>query len=730
MAQPELDQGISRLAQYRPFAQGGRVVQAALRDLASAAAAEAGGGFENLAECRDGIQTLFGLEIEIHELRGVVAQLVDGGEACPRGTGFDLSHEQHEALEAQAAVSREMEEKAFRDWEIASRAVDPTLTDAEFELLRADLDSWLQRVISRHGVEAALILYPENPRARSLYEAVESEGLDFLPARSGRLRRVREQAIQQFVQQPTGEQRAYLSNLLNVSYFLTVLSLDPSASQLVQQHVRGHRVYLDTNVLYAALALSKMTDVLSVRRVLELTKQIGFELAITPWTLSELKESLRRAEQAVKSRALPPREWADTMADATSQQGFITAYWRQYKARGVTPEDFFAFYSALERILSDDGIAVVEQGCKRIEDDADAVDREIPRLDSVLRRNDDRRPADPRPDVVMRHDIKHRLLIERLRGDGDKTFATARYWFLTRDSALPRYAAIRDSGDGGVPFCASTSAWAQVVRSLVPRTDDLDQALVDLLASPYMRYRGGISPQDIQEVVARIDQYEGVSPELASEVLLNGAMVREISKTIDPEERREKIDLAVVKTAEALHIRVEALSARDVEQREALRLAAAEKASQEAEIRSALDRIAELEGSLEAVAQERAAADRAVAAKQLVDAEERTSLAARMSAAEQRMSEDAAARERRRTVARWLLAAVLWIAGIALPTALLATRVLTAAWPVVGILLGGLLVVCLGLWLVIGWRRTWRTFVAGAVVVGVIAAIQELVTAL
>ena len=585
-----IDMAVNRLAQYRPFAHEGRDVQAALRDVVLAAAVESGGSFATLGECQGAIATLFNnLEIEFDELRQIVDLLVAEGACEKAGGGFQLSDEQHQQLEQQATASRATEDQAFHDWEVSVRAIDPDLTEEDFGALRKDLDAWLERVIERHGVEAALILYPENPRAHELYRQLDDLGLSFLPHdRSTPVRRIRERAIQLFVQQPTPEQRTYLSNLLNVTYFLTVLSLDPSASHLVQERVQGHRIYLDTNVLYRALGLSKVREVLSARRLLDLAKQVGFELAITPWTLNELKESLRRAEQSVKNRALPPRELAHLMAEATSQEGFVTAYWRQYKDKGISPQDFFEFYSALETLLEQDGIKVIDEGIRAIDGNEQAIERELPVLERVL--------VHDKVEPLLRHDVKHRLLIERLRGAGNLTFANARYWFLTQDSALPRYAELRSDRDqGGVPFCSSTSAWTQIMRSLVPRTDDLDQTLVDLLASPYMRYRGGVSPQIVQDVVARIDQFEGVSPDLASEVLLNGALIRDISRTDDPEERAEKIDNALIKSAEHLHQKIEAISRSETEQREALRTAEAEKSSSKQEVGAAYARIHELD---------------------------------------------------------------------------------------------------------------------------------------
>jgi VIT1/CCC1 family predicted Fe2+/Mn2+ transporter len=735
MAEQSFDQAVRRLAQYRPFAHEGRDVQAALRDLVLSAAAEAGGGFDHLGEAQHAIKTLFDLEIEIDELRSVVEGLSGTGACTVEGGGFRLSDGTYEQLEEQAAVSNQLEERAFTEWREAVRQLEPELTEDDFEALRIDFDAWLKRVVSRHGVEAALLLYPENPRARQLYQGVEALGLNFLPERTPALRKIREQAIQLFIQRPTPEQRTYLSNLLNVSYFLTVLSLDPQASHLVQEQISGHRIYLDTNVLYRVLALSKISEVLSARRLLELTKELGFELAITPWTLTEMQESLRRAEQSVRQRALPPREWAHLMAEATTQEGFIKAYWIQYKEKGVTPEDFFAFYSALETMLAEEGIHVVDEGTQKVRD-AD-VDEQIPILARVI--------IWERPDVVLRHDVKHRLLVEQLRGDGNLTFSNARYWFLTQDSALPRYAEIPrgDAEEVVVPFCASTSAWAQVVRSLVPRTEDLDQALVDLLASPYMRYRGGVSAQAVQEVVARIDQFQGVSAELASEVLLNGALVRDIGATKDPEERRQKIDNALIKSAELLHLRVEALSDRDAERREALRRAEAERTSSQSEVEAAHSRIRELEGELaarhaeqevlsrrlsEAEAERQAAAERA-AERSTLDEDDRQKLEERIAATEALLSNQATVRRRRGRIGRWVGASVLWLVVVVATTLLLALGVISDVWSIVGVFAAAVVLLCLAVWLGFGRKRASSLLALVALLIGLVAAIQQLATA-
>ena len=123
-----------------------------------------------------------------------------------------------------------------------------------------------------------------------------------------------------------------------------------------------------------------------------------------------------------------------------------------------------------------------------------------------------------REPVVLEHDAKCRLLVERLRGEGNLTISNARFWFLTYDTKLPRFAErVPDNGDEapGLPFCISPSAWVQITRALTPRTEDFDRTVVDLLTSPFVGYRPGINSAVVQEVVGRMDHFEDASPEMA-----------------------------------------------------------------------------------------------------------------------------------------------------------------------------------------------------------------------
>lgn len=575
------NESINRLAQYRPFADEGRDLAAALEELVVIAAVMNGGGFANLGACQDAVKALWRVDIEIAEVRSVVESL-EADARCTRDRGgFVLTAEELASKQAIADEMSQVEREALDEWRTTVFDLEPALAAEDFLILCGDLRAWLGRVVARHGVESALLLYPENPRAHKLFDELEALGLTFLPRRGGPLGRLRDRAFQIFVRQPTETQRRYLANLLNTSFHQTVLTLDPAANELIQERLAGHRIYLDTNFLYSLLGLGSASAVLAANRLLDLTRNLGYQLAVTPWTIHELRTSLDSARNRIARRPLPRRELADLMIKAGGDMGnFVTAFWIRYRDHGTQPRDFFEYFAHIETLLEAHDIHIYTEGCTTVDKGQAAINEQLVLLDRYLGWRG-------REDAVKVHDVKHRLLIERLRGGGHIRFSNARYWFLTEDSKLPRYATatLDDGREVEMPFCVSGSAWAQIVRAFTPRTEDFEQTIVDLLATPYVRYRGAINPRVVEEVVGRVDQFEGADARLASEVLADTALVRDIAQAETDEERGERIQDAFIKKSKDLLARLDEFADREAEMRSAL-IDSTEKATSERERRA------------------------------------------------------------------------------------------------------------------------------------------------
>jgi hypothetical protein len=571
------DERVSRLAQYRPFDQDGAGIQTALRGLIFGAAAIGGPEFATLIECRDALRTLWDLDFDTDEIRLVADSLAEEGLCTRSRGGFVLADTVMDDL-ARAAQSAEANEaQAFAEWKDALNSLGVPLDANDFAHLYNDLHEWLGRIVSRHGVEAALLLYPEDPRAQQLMRSVDDLGLHFLPERTGSVGRIREEALRIFVRSPTEAQRIYLANRLDAAFELTVLTLDPDAIHLVQHQFTDHRVYLDTNFLYALIGYAPASESLAAHRLLTLTKDLGFKVAVTPWTVDELRTSLQASQNRITGMILPSRKYADLMIKAASEKGFDRAFWLSYRDSNISKRDFFDRAAHFEHDLEKLGVETVTDGCDKVEKKPETVQQYVVLLNHI-------RGPQWRETVVLEHDAKHRVLIEQLRGDGHHEFSSGRYWFLTQDTRLPLFARSMPNSEDAppdLPFCMSSSAWAQIMRAFTPRTSDWESMVVDLLASPYVGWQRGLDFSAVTRVVGRIDQYSGDGVEFAWEVLADTATMAQVSALksdgASDEEIASYIDGAFIEKAEEAQNRAtkaEVLAREAVEREEAAQVAA------------------------------------------------------------------------------------------------------------------------------------------------------------
>lgn len=532
---------VRRLAQYRPFEHGGLDLRAVLHDLVLAVAAIEGGKIVSLLECRKAFAQCWGLEVEVDELKPIVDALVESGQADRHGKEIRLSPGLIATLEARAREWQKTEERALREWELDVLQTKPGLSPSEIEMLQTDLRDWLHLIIRRHGADAALMLYPEDDRARRFFDDVRAHGFESLPQRPQMLEELRERTFPAFIRTPTPDQRRFLASLLNISFYMTVLTIDPMAKKLVREQLAGHRLYLDTNFLYAVLGGASPEEVYSSRRLVQLSRDLGIEFAVTPWTMDELRTSIASSRREIEAqKAFIRPELAETMLRTSGDKGFKRLFWQAYGQTRTQPKDVFDRLEHFEYELARYGIKQIDEGCTAIEQQ----EQRIRDYSSLL--NSERWPYQ-KEWIVLEHDAKARLLVERLRGAGSMRFSNARYWFLTYDATLPRFAARVPDNDDPVPelpFCVSPSAWVQIIRALTPRTDDFDRTVVDLLTSPFVGYRAAVNPAVVQEVIGRMDHFEDVSPELALTVLTDTAKVREIEKAVAAE-NQETVAAAV-----------------------------------------------------------------------------------------------------------------------------------------------------------------------------------------
>jgi hypothetical protein len=619
---------IRALSQYRPFEGGGASVHEAHDDLLLGAFAEAGGSIASIGEAASAIEAFFTVELGEVVVAEALGRLLKEGRVERAASGFALTQAEAERMGAVSAESQAIADEALAEWRTVVLQRFP-LAAPYLDRLQGDLGLFLKGIMRRHGAEAGLLLYPESEAAQDLYAQIEQEGLDLLG--EAEHQEIRDFALYQFIRHPTPAQKAYLAQNLNTSYFLTVLSIDPDGARLVTELIAGQRVYLDTNFIYRLLGVQGPRYVKPAEAILRATQKAGYDCVVTDWTLDEFRGSLRRARSFIERYPMLPSQYALVAAEATSQENFVTAYWREVRG-GLKPQDFFAFYDEIEMHLQKLGVGVSTEGCKAVDAQTDLITDEI----STLARVSYGRFRHPE---VLEHDVKHRLLVKRLRGEGRRGFANAGYWFLTHDSVLPRYNYLATRDRNELAFCVSAGTWFQVMEAFTPKTQDPDQSLADMLASPYIKYRRELSLKTTLQIVSRVNQFKDGTPELATKVLMNSAAVEEIEASASDEEEVVRIDSAII--AAAKETQEEARQATLASEQERQK---AEKAAKEAQARAAEaeERASRAVAAADAARQDQVARAEARGAEAVKREEERT----------ERIRQDLGARHRQEVEAR------------------------------------------------------------------------------
>jgi hypothetical protein len=96
----------------------------------------------------------------------------------------------------------------------------------------------------------------------------------------------------------------------------------------------------------------------------------------------------------------------------------------------------------------------------------------------------------------------------------------------------------------------SAGSWFQIIEALRPKTADVLQALADLIASPYVRYRRTLSREAAQAVVARVRMHRDADVELATRIMMNSVFIQEIEDAEpDSADQIARIDHAIVSAA-------------------------------------------------------------------------------------------------------------------------------------------------------------------------------------
>ena len=457
------------------------------------------------------------------------------------------SPEQATLTETRVTEARGLEDRVKDEWLAECSALLPD--NSLREPLWAGLQRYLALAFRRHGAETVGLLAPGSEAAAPLgtLSGFLDEAID--QAHLGDHKEVARAAIDVFLRRSTPARTRYLAQLLDGTFTFFALTLDDATTTYLQQSVQPLRVFLDTNYIFGLLDLH---DNFFVRASKELVRfvqenELPFDLYYHEYTEQEIDRTL--SAQAANLRS---RRWQVALSRAAIQTDTLVGLERLYHRRNAeTPTDVDAFLSRYENVsqlLAPLGLKMYREGrgdpfTTREKGELIAEYQEF--LEQSASAN---RPARPRSYAALDHDASVWIALFRMRSLGRSilasgaVFLTNDYWFYRFDKSLESRAF--RSGRGGVVLPAQL---LQLLRPLVPATDDFDRRFVETFALPEFRTAQSGYAATTAKVLSYLATYEDLPTETAAAMLKDHALaarVRDLDE--DSAEFREAVESVLV----------------------------------------------------------------------------------------------------------------------------------------------------------------------------------------
>lgn len=503
------------------------------------------------ANIQANIEKLTGVKTYPRELvNKALYQLVPRGDVEKAGESragddrYRLSQARFDVLD-QALERVEQQEQAFRGV-VADKieAIHGPLGREERERVERAFVGLVSAILGKIGEHCALNLVEHKHwQKASEYPVFRRDLEQSVTTLPSELQDAARQAFEEALQSPTPEQGDYLYSIGQVYYAVELLHLDPELQALERPRFEETRLFLDTNLLIAAL-LPEIREHDAVIALLGLCRSLGFHLCYSERTVEELENLIDTADEEYQRYPPFSHEMAAELADAVASP-FLRSYFISWPERKWGWAQFRAYVAAWRGHLESEGI-LLDVSCPR-QMSGQRYEHLKQRLGkgALNGPNDARPPKRPR---AAEHDAHMLSAIEQLiaRDSAEAHPFGHRYWFLTNDRRLAECArATANSKTRSV--CMLAEEWLQYVSPFLSADVSREEAadvFARLLGNHFFVSLGtGINLEDLQPFTAPNvkDFFAGLSREEACRAVAEAAQ----SEAVVAAERSKRPEVAL-----------------------------------------------------------------------------------------------------------------------------------------------------------------------------------------
>ncbi|OUE19794.1 hypothetical protein BFL34_01936 [Clavibacter michiganensis] len=482
---------------------------------------------------------LLDLSVDSHIAAEVIGTIVDSNEAYKQGTLIFLSQSERTRLDQVQLEAERIEglcEARFNE-QTRKHHVYKSITWAAF------IESLIVPLTEELGSRTLDLLRGQSPVSDT------KAARQFLEAQVETERELIKQVVADYLDPRVEHVRLHLLGYLT-NY--TLIAAGGLTSIQVESLLKTTGpieidVLIDTNVAFSMLGLHRNPLNDATASLLSLQKHLGngvrlrFHMLST--TVNEAKSALTMARNEAR-KIHANSAFKRAAIDAGVLSGLVEAYLSNDSISRVSPDTYFDVYiNGLEAILAERNILVLDATVSA----SDPVVSQ--RVTNWLSFSSDGHKSRQ----LLEHDVTVIETVRQKRPANSPTAASAGWWFVTLDLRLQGKERKDIAGSASLPTILNPAELIQLVRLWMPRTLEMERALVGALRMPFTFYSYDraleASVMQILAVVNNVAGIDGISEDAALRVLRDATLQSRIAGTLneDPRETTKAVAEALVR---------------------------------------------------------------------------------------------------------------------------------------------------------------------------------------
>ena len=553
-------------------------------------------------EIADAIDGYFGLRLNVHLIQESLDRLQKQGilQSDPSKNCLRVADQIRANIEERIEDAARLEEEVRQEWLESIENRLPGATTQFNEPLWQCLTDYMSKAFRRHGAETLRLLSTDvdidgsdfRPLSTFLHEAI-TRNCNNLPQDEVK------ECIRDFFRTSTPQRTKYLVQLLDGTFTFFALTIDDATARYLRESIYPLNIFLDTNFIFGILELHSNPFVQVSKELIDIIRSNSF-----PFTLYYHEETLDEIQRTIRSigARLKSQKWQSAISRAvlrTASLSGIELRFHEINANTpIDPDTFLSKYgNGLTEILKDYGFKIYRDSYRSSDEEEAELETKINRYEDFILENRNR----PKSYITLRHDIVVWETVNRLRRKGDSILDVGAV-FLTADHYFFRFDWEYLSGKNQLGIVVLPNHFLQILRPLVPATENFDRRFVETFAIPKFRSINSEFTETQGKIITILNTYSDISEETAVRILSN-SMLTESLKNVDAssQEFAEAIESALARDNELLLEEKEALKR---EKEEALKRAALEERMRK-KTEEELKQIEEEKEAAESLAQEK-----------------------------------------------------------------------------------------------------------------------------